>query len=289
MPEKKIPTLLIAAHQLKTEITYIMIKEILAPLGIDVLVLKGPHLGATVYESPKDRLYGDLDLLVKPQHFQAAAEALLANGFKPEAYKQFAIEVQEDFKHWEYKSPQGIIVELHRWLSGHDRYPLDLEGMFARAEKFVFGETEAWGLSTEDLLLHLCLHMGTSYFLVIEPKHIQDIALLTRKRGVDWADFMKRVKKAGARTVAYYALSSARRQQDAEIPDVVLHGLCPGFIRRRWIEKFINAGRFPICGIPAQGIGRLKRSLLLPFMDTPKQWYKFIIRSIHGRIKHRFR
>ncbi len=87
---------------------------------------------------------------------------------------------------------------------------------------FHFGETEALGLATEDLLLHLCLHMGTSYFQVIERKHVADIGLLLKKRRVDWPVFLQRAKKAGAGAIAYYALLAARLQENAAVPDDVL-------------------------------------------------------------------
>ena len=154
----------IAAQQLLAEVTFKNVRDLLAEKGIEVLLLKGPHLGNTVYDSPKDRLYGDLDILVRPEDFERATNVLLENGFKPFTFDTFTPEIRRDFKHWEFRSPWGILVELHRWLSGHDRYPLDSVGLFPRAEKFVFGETPAMGLGVEDLLLHLCLHMGSSFF-----------------------------------------------------------------------------------------------------------------------------
>lgn len=277
--------LAVAAHQLRCEAAFRKVKGIFSQLGIEIIVLKGPHLGNTIYENPWQRLYGDLDLLVKPRDFQPAAAALEKNSFKPLAFAGFNKRVQDDFKHWEYQSPQGIVVELHRWLSGHDRYPIAVDGLFARAESFTFGETAALGLGTEDLLLHLCLHMGTSYFQVIERKHIQDIALLIGKREVDWPMFMKRVGKAGAGTIAYYALSSAQLQRSAKIPDRVVKKLRPGFFRRWWIEKFIDASHFPVYRFPSQPIKMAKRKLIFPFMDRPSQWIRFVARIGNSKIK----
>jgi hypothetical protein len=157
----------ITVHLLRAEVTFKKVRDLLAEKNIEVILLKGPHLGHTVYDLPQERLYGDLDVLVKPGDFKKAAVVLQENGFKPIAFDSFTPEIQRDFKHWEFISPWGILVELHRWLSGHDRYPLDSDGFFARAEMFRFGETEALGLGTEDLLLHLCLHMGASFFIVI--------------------------------------------------------------------------------------------------------------------------
>ncbi len=268
----------ITVQQLLAEVTYKKIREILAKNGIDTLLLKGPHLGNTVYDSPQKRLYGDLDILVRPDDFELAAAVLPENGFKPFAFDAFTPEIQRDFKHWEYCSPWGTIVELHRWLSGHDRYPVDSAGLFARAEKFNFGETPASGLAAEDLLLHLCLHMGTSYFHVIERKHVADISQLILKRKLDWPVFLQRAIQAGAKSIAYYALLAAQRQDNAAVPVDVLRMLRPGNFHRLWLEKSLDPGGFPIYRFPEHSIRKIKRRLLLPLMDKPSQWLGFFRR-----------
>lgn len=285
MPNLTSPGLIISAMQLRAEMTFKKVQELLGQKNIPVILLKGPHLGATVYDSPKERLYGDLDILVRPKDFHQAAAALEENGFQPLAFSEFSAEIQDDFKHWEYRSPQDVIVELHRWLSGHDRFPIDDEGLFARAESFTFGETPALGLGTEDLLLHLCLHMGTSYFKVIERKHILDISLLVKKRAIDWNQFLLRAKQAGCKAIAYYCLQAARLQHGAAIPDEVFSTLRPSFIRRHWLEKYIAVGTYPIYRFPEHSIEKIKRNMLFSLLDKPSQWLRFVGRMMGNKIK----
>lgn len=275
----------ITVHLLRAEVTFKKLRELLAEKGIEVLLLKGPHLGNTIYDSPKERIYGDLDVLVRPDDFEIAAAVLLENGFTPFAFDTFTPEIQRDFKHWEYRSPWGILVELHRWLSGHDRYPVDSDGLFERAEKFNFGETLALGLGTEDLLLHLCLHMGTSYFHVIERKHVADISLLIKKRRMDWPLFLQRVSNAGARAIAYYALQAAQLQENAPVPAEVMRTLRPGKMRRMWLEMSIDPGRFPIYRFPEHPLKKIKRRLLLPLLDNPGQWVVFFWRMAGTKMR----
>jgi hypothetical protein len=275
----------IAIQQLRAEVTFKKVRDLLAENNIEVILLKGPHLGNTIYDSPKDRLYGDLDILVKPGDFGRAAAALLENGFKPFAYDTYTHEIQADFKHWEFISPWGVIVELHRWLSGHDRYAIENEGLFDRAETFLFAETKAQGLASEDLLLHLCLHMGTSYFHVIERKHVKDIALLSKKRAVNWPVFCKRVKKAGAGASAYYALLAAHLQESAVIPADVMRKLRPGKVRRMWLEKYIDPRGFPLYRFPEDPIKKIKKNLLLPLLDRPGQWLNFFVRTAGTKLR----
>jgi hypothetical protein len=282
MADKTNTNLAIAAQQLRAEVTFKKTSEILAAAGIDVLLLKGPHLGSTIYDAPKDRLYGDLDILVQPADFEKAAALLLDNGFTPFAYDTFSPEIQRDFKHWEFRSPWGVLVELHRWLSGHDRYPVDSAGLFARAEKFAFGETQALGLGLEDLLLHLCLHMGASFFFVIEPKHVLDIALLTQKRQLQWDVIVKRCVQFRLRTIVYYALRAAREQHQAEIPEMVFTRLCPGWLRRKWLDRYLRPGTYPIYRFPKQRLSQIKARLLLPLIDRCSDWPRYLLRL--GRV-----
>jgi hypothetical protein len=275
----------VTVHLLRAEVTFKNVRDLLAEKGIKVLLLKGPHLGHTVYDSPRDRLYGDLDVLVLPEDFERAAAILLGNGFKPFVFDSFTPEIQRDFKHWEFNSPWGTMVELHRWLSGHDRYPVDSAGLFTRSEKFNFGETPALGLAAEDLLLHLCLHMGTSYFQVIEPKHVADIGLLIKKRKMDWQLFLQRVGKAGATAIAYYALQAAQLQANALVPAEVLRELRPGKMRRLWLEKSIDPGGFPIYRFPEHSLKKIKRRLLLPLLDNPGQWVAFFWRMAGTKMR----
>lgn len=270
----------IAAQQFRAEVTFKKVKELLEANQIDIILLKGPHLGNTVYDSPKDRLYGDVDVLVRPRDFSKAAAALHSGGFAPLAFETFAPEVQDDFKHWEYRSPWGVIVEMHRWLSGHDRFDVDSEGLFERAESFTFGETPAMGLGKEDLLMHLCLHMGTSYFRAIERKHVLDIALLTREKNIDWIILLERAKQAGAGAIVFYSLKAAQLQNQANIPAKVLKKLRPWFFRRRWLEKYIDPGTFPMYRFQEHSMDQTKLNLILLLMDKPGQWVKFMGRMI---------
>ena len=49
--------------------------------GVRSLLLKGPALGAWMYDDSVERTYDDVDLLVSPEHWSAARETLLGLGF----------------------------------------------------------------------------------------------------------------------------------------------------------------------------------------------------------------
>jgi hypothetical protein len=261
--------------QLIFELVLRNIKTILEEKNLSFIVLKGPHLGNTIYSHPVERLYGDLDLLVRPQNFFPVIDLLQSNGYKRclSDGKRLA---KTRFYSSALTSPQGVRVEIHRDLAGYGRYPINLDGLFERAEIFKTGNVEARGLCPEDLLLHLCLHMTASYFRYIEKKHVKDIALLTQKRSINWDVFLKRVTDARCSHGVHYALLAARNQQHADIPDEVLQVLSPRGIRKRWLDTHLNPSAFPIYRYSNHKVCEVQIRLGLMLMDRFSDWIPFL-------------
>ena len=261
------------------------IKEILDGDNMSFIILKGPHLGNTIYNDPIERLSCDLDLLVKPKHFDSIISILLSNEYKLlfSNSKRFATE--KHFYCWHLISPQGVLVEIHRDLAGYGRYPINVDGLFERAEPFEIGKIKFLGLGREDLLLHLCLHMVKSYFTYIEKKHIKDVALLTQKRNIDWDIFIRRVIDARCSHGVYYALLAARDQLHAEIRDDVLKVLSPRGVRKRWLDSHLKPSVFPIYRFGNHGVGVVQARLGLMLMDKMGDWLPFLLK--YSRIRFR--
>ena len=158
--------------------------------GIDLLVLKGPHLAYTVWPVPTERVWCDLDILARPDQFDAAIEALTRQAFKQPPFDRRPRASAPCYHNIALQGTYGFHLGLHRDLTPHGRYPVSIEDLFCRAETFWFLETEARGLAPADLLLHLCLHMMKSYFCAVERKHIRDIALVVTRRTIDWRLFL---------------------------------------------------------------------------------------------------
>lgn len=235
-----------AARQLVAEATYRAVARVLGPLGIDHLLLKGPHLGALIYDEAWQRDYGDLDLLVREGQFQDAVSALLHGGFtlkEPPAGREATIAASYDRG---MVSPHGWLVELHRALAPYGLYRVDYEGLFARAVPFRFGGVTARGLAVDDLLLHLVIHAAKSKFRTIEPKHVRDVALLVARQSIEWGTFLTRAGEAGCRTAAWVLLSAAVRIQGAAVPDGVLRRLRPSLVCRWWLGRWLTWERFPL-------------------------------------------
>jgi len=255
------------------------IKDIFAKEAIPLILLKGPHLAHAVYKHPNERTYGDLDILVKPGDFNKAARILLENQFTLLEDDDKNLATTAQMNHWAFRSCFGQLIELHRGFTGLERHPSDLDEWFARAEEFEFGQTLALGLGTEDLLCHLCLHIGKSFFYLIEKKHIQDLDVIIRKRIIKWDAFVQRCKETRSKAITFYCLSAAQVQYGTSIPAEVLAALRPSKVRRFWLNKHLEVAAFPIYRFHAHGASHARRRLTLPLLDGVGNWGPFLVRA----------
>jgi hypothetical protein len=280
MVDQKNDVLLRNVHDMRFEAIFREIKNLLKKEAIPLILLKGPHLAHAIYDQPSERSYVDLDILVKPADFNKAVRILLANKFAlvEDGDKNLATTAQTN--HWAFSSRLGQLIELHRGFTGLERHPCDMDEWFARAEKFNFGETEALGLGAEDLLCHLCLHIGKSFFYLIEKKHIQDLDVLIRKKAIKWDVFVKRCQETRSKGIAFYCLRSTKAQYDTPIPDEVLAAICPGNARRFWLDKHLDIAAFPVYRFYKRGVEHARRRLTLPLLDGVASWITFLARAM---------
>ena len=257
------PTAQVLGEQLLAEAAYRDLASILADRGVDHLVLKGPHLGATVYDDPSQRAYCDLDVLVRARQFEEALAALIAGGFRFSAPMSRRSATRAFGNDRNVISPHGWLVDVHRALAPHGQYPLDTEALFSRAEPFLFGQVTARGLSPEDLLLHLVIHAAKSQFRLIEPKHVRDVALLVARRPIQWEMFERLAREAGCSAAAWVWLSAATKIFGAPISEDVLQRIRPSVLRRWWLGLWVTRDRFPLQRRPGLP-GWLRRLLLAP-------------------------
>src|SRR4051812_10409883 len=83
-------------------------------LGIPFVVLKGPAFARWLYDDPRERPYGDLDLLVRHTQMVDAGRALAALGFALAAPHN-TTDVERSYYHelWIRPGELPIEVELH--------------------------------------------------------------------------------------------------------------------------------------------------------------------------------
>ena len=267
-------------HDLRMEVIFREISGFFSAANIPLILLKGPHLAHSYYDQPHDRPYGDLDILVRPRDFHLAARILKDNKLEylNEGKRHIATTAQAN--HWVFRSRLGQLVELHRGFAGLERHRARLDEWFSRAEDFRYGQTPAKGLAAEDLLCHLCIHIGKSFFYYIERKHIHDLDMVVRKRKINWLIFLARCRETRSKIIAYYCLNAVRAQHGAAIPEDVLLKLCPGRLRRFWLEKHLDFGKFPIYRHDSKRIEHSRKRLALLLLDGVFSWIPFLIKAI---------
>ena len=228
----------VVAGQLAAEAAYKDVKLALNKHGIEVIVLKGPHLGAVYYDDASQREYTDLDLLIRPGRFDEAASVLVESGYRP-------LEGPVGRYVQGFESPQGWPVELHRAFEAYGLFRVDYEGLFSRAEPFVFGQVSALGLAREDLLVHLVIHAAKSLYREIGYKHVLDVSCLVR-HSIQWDLFVVRAGEARCCTASCFLLSAASRCCSADVPRDVLRQLQPSWLRRVWLRLWLRQDEYPL-------------------------------------------
>lgn len=144
---------------LELEADLLEVGQVLARGGVGFRVLKGPAFAHLDYVDPALRSFADIDLLVRPEHFDPAVAALTEAGFT----RKFR-EMRQGFDRRFGKGacltgPNGREVDLHRtFVMGPFGLSLDLLDIWSTVERFeIAGETfEALG--ADERFLHACYH-----------------------------------------------------------------------------------------------------------------------------------
>ncbi|RLF56123.1 MAG: hypothetical protein DRN37_08495 [Thermoplasmata archaeon] len=185
--------------------------SLLAGEGIPVIVLKGAYLAAIVYEKIGMRAMQDVDLLFKMKDLSRAQEILMEGGY--------------------YRPENGLFLDIH-WnidLSYAD-LNVEIETIWERAQPAEIGGVGVLVLSPEDLLLHLCIHLGFHHlFEFAGLRTICDILETLRyyKGRMDWARIRQRAIHWHAINLVYLSLLLARDLLGGDVSDDVLEDLKP--------------------------------------------------------------
>jgi Uncharacterised nucleotidyltransferase len=84
--------------------------------GVRSLLIKGPPLARWLYETPRRRAYLDIDLLVDPEHFEAAEACLQEVGFERQRAGSHPHELYEYHEVWRRDGLLDVGIDLHRRL-----------------------------------------------------------------------------------------------------------------------------------------------------------------------------
>lgn len=219
---------------------------------LPVIPLKGPVLGEMLYPHPALRPFSDLDLLIRRETL-LPVDALLQNL----GYYRLADSHSWDFdiaydRATVYEGPAGVRVDLHWSLVSDPRYSWnEREGLtvWDRAIRIRVAGEEALGLTPEDLLLYLAIHLAVHHGLA-GLLWYWDLHLLLDRWGdtLEWEAVIERASRWRVRVALYFVLLGLAICFGASAPAWVMARVRPRGPRAAaigWLLRHREAQRRP--------------------------------------------
>ena len=204
-----------------------LIARTLAERDIPVMLLKGLHLAADVYDVPAMRTMGDIDVMVPRDRLADAALALAAAGFDspPVADLDEFCRTNSHLPRMEPPDGRGVGVEVH-WTIELPTSPFDIRppDLWASARTLTINNRSVHVLSPEHLVLHLCLHACFHHGFGHTPlKQLCDIAATLRRyqTQIDWDVVVGTAERWGIQSFVRFTLLLTRELLRVDVPKAI--------------------------------------------------------------------
>ena len=205
--------------------------EVLASAGIDVALLKGAGLAATLYGSFPARPMKDVDLLVDPAQAEEAKQLMMSAGWE----RDHGLPDDEVYLGHHHLAPlidsrgSRSRLEIHRALlpTGHP-FALSMEELREGMRVASLGGHRVLVLDPTHHALHIAIHFAWSHIMRVGGWHaFRDLATLEGAGLLDWEELVRSARRARAASCCYWTLALARRMTGLPVPDDVLGALAP--------------------------------------------------------------
>jgi hypothetical protein len=206
--------------------------------GINVIVLKGAALAEAVWKNIALRPMGDIDLLAREDDLDGTDRVLRRLGYDQYLDESRREEYRANGHHLApyFNARSRIIVEVHHNIltnGGAFRTAFDVRNFWERAHRARIGGVETSVLSTEDTVIHLCLHQckheGPSRegLFLGKLKNLMDLSGLIADdcRRIRWDIILNEARERGVARYVYYPLYFAQRLLAAGVPRDMLKQL----------------------------------------------------------------
>jgi hypothetical protein len=202
-------------------------QALLEARGVHSLPLKGAALAESLYDSVGFRPMLDADLLAL-NAWPDAVEALLEEGYRAAVLSDHATV---------FVCPvSGGILELHRSVTScPGLFPMDTNGLWSRSLP-ADGPVSRLP-SSEDLLVHLCLHASFQHGLVLSLVQWLDFRQLLARRALDVERVVAIASEARALAAVGLALRAAAAVVGATLPPELLTATALSPRLRSWLER----------------------------------------------------
>lgn len=207
-----------------------------AAAGIRFLVLKGIPLSCLLYGNPARRGCGDIDLLVAPTDFAAAAQLLRGHGYTLlDGMPTLTGDPRQDYPVRDLGLRRnGILIELHQRLTGNShRLPLSFDELYDQRATVMVADTPIPILGPAHLGLYLFVH-GASHGWE-RLSWLADLAMLCRDAGA--ADRLHhQTVEQGMAKAAGQSFALLRHLLDCPLPNL------PGPAKPSWLALRLAQG-----------------------------------------------
>lgn len=241
----------------------------LAAEKIPLILLKGMVLSNAVYENIGLREMNDIDVLARPGDLERVAAIAADLGYRPPHPFNLGSAIQTGKHLPRLTKERHARIEIHWTITSIGQlYTIDPGGLWERAVPLRMDGRDALALSSEDLLLHICLHISYQHQFAFDLRSFCDIAEMIARFGpdLDWRIVEERAAQWGWRRGAYLALRLAKEVAGADVPIGVLERLRPTDMTDALLETaraqvFTDKGSLGT--IPASFAGLLQSGSLL--------------------------
>lgn len=227
--------------------------ELCEARGIEVLPLKGPVVAQQLYGNLNLRMFGDLDILVRPPHVRAAERLLTEAGYdlqlERSAWKDRLFAYKRGHHHVFLHPGKDVAVELHwRIMPRMLSCPIETEDFWRRLARCSVAAKPVACNGPEDLLLILGLHGARHGWSQLN--WIADIAALLRTHpDLDWSVLRERARQTGTERMLRLCLRVVHEVLEVEIPvpvracveaDEVVGSLADDVKRRLFLNEYFD-------------------------------------------------
>jgi hypothetical protein len=265
----------------------IRIHDRLSELGIEAMPYKGLALAEMIYGDIALRQSGDIDLLIRPEDFASAREALRELGYMPHLNFPPAEELAYLKSGYEcaFDSAAGPNLLEVQWAMQPRFYSVDFDinGLFQRAVRVRVAGHAMKTLSSEDLLLVLSAHAA---------KHVWgrliwlcDIARIVAQPALDWNWIGSQARALGLVRILRVSMLLVNRCLSASIPEAAQASVpedsassqLAGEIQSHIVGEFAynveSVAYFRLMmRLRERSVDRLRFLLRLAFTSGPSDW-----------------
>lgn len=192
--------------------------------GIKLILLKGAYLGKEIYRDESYKKMNDVDLLIEEHEIERGEAILKELGFTSVGDLFVPLQYKKSETHHTppFIEKNGECVTGLHWnlVSPFSSIKIKAADLFKRAQ--LNSDGKSWGLSPEDNLLHLCIHLP---YYKTGLRELADIANLVNHKTINWESFLRLVHEANADSRAFRVLVLAQKMMHFNIPQSVLDQL----------------------------------------------------------------